>query len=95
MGLIAWILLGLIAGAIAKALYKGDDDISVASAFAVGVVGALLGGLIASTLGDGSMSSFFSVITWLMAIGGAFVLLMVFDAALVRRDERRNTRARA
>ena len=95
MGLVAWILLGLVAGGIAKALYKGDDHIGVARTLAVSVVGAVLGGLIAATLGDGSMRSFFSVGAWLIAFGGAFVLLMVFDAVVVRRDERGNTGARA
>jgi uncharacterized membrane protein YeaQ/YmgE (transglycosylase-associated protein family) len=94
VGLVAWILLGLIAGGIAVALYK-DDRISIAGTFTVGVVGALLGGLIASALGDGSVSSFFSVTAWLIALGGAFVLLLVFDAVVVRRGDRDDPRARA
>ena len=93
-GWLGWILIGLIAGAIAKALYKGDDQSSVVRTLAVCVVGAVLGGLTATTLGDGSLSSFFSVGAWLIAFGGAFVLLMVVDAVVVRRAEQRNAGAR-
>ena len=45
MGLLGWIVLGLLAGAIAKALHKGDEPGGVLGTFAVGIVGALLGGL--------------------------------------------------
>ena len=69
MGMLGWIVLGLLAGAIAKALHKGDEPGGVLGTLAVGIVGALLGGLIASAVGIGSISSFFSVGTWLIAIG--------------------------
>jgi len=80
MGIIGWIILGLVAGAIAKALHKGDEPGGLLGTLVVGVLGAVLGGLIASAAGIGALGSFFSVGTWLIAIGGAFVLLLAYDA---------------
>ena len=79
MGIIAFIILGLIAGAIAKALHKGEEPGGFVGTLAVGVAGALVGGLIASAVGIGSLSGFFSLSTWLIAIGGAFLLLLVYS----------------
>ena len=80
MGIIGWILLGLIAGAIAKAVHKGDDPGGVLGTMVVGILGAVLGGLIASALGIGAIGSFFSIGTWLIAIGGALALLVMYNA---------------
>lgn len=84
MGIIGWIVLGLVAGAIAKALHPGDDPGGIFGTLIVGVLGALLGGLIASALNVGELSSFFSIGTWLIAIGGALLLLIVYRAVLGR-----------
>ncbi|HYF27834.1 MAG TPA: GlsB/YeaQ/YmgE family stress response membrane protein [Baekduia sp.] len=81
MGIIGWIVLGLIAGAIARALHRGDEPTGVLATLLVGILGAMLGGLLASAVGVGSISSFFSIGTWLLAIGGAFALLVLYDAA--------------
>ncbi len=80
MGILAWIILGLVAGAIAKALHPGDDPGGILGTLVVGVLGALLGGLIASALDVGELSSFFSLGTWLIAIGGALLLLVLYSA---------------
>lgn len=80
MGIIGWIILGLIAGAIAKAIHPGDDPGGVLGTMVVGIVGAVLGGLIASAVGIGGISSFFSLGTWLVAIGGALLLLVLYRA---------------
>ncbi len=81
MGIIGWILLGLIAGAIAKAIHPGGSEPGgVLGTLAVGVFGALLGGFIASAVGIGSISSFFSLGTWLIAIAGALLLVTIFSA---------------
>lgn len=79
MGIIGWILLGLIAGAIAKAVHKGDEPGGILGTMFVGVLGAILGGLIASALGIGAITSFFSIGTWLIAIGGALLLLVIYN----------------
>lgn len=80
VGIIGWILLGLIAGAIAKAIHRGAEPGGIFGTLTVGVLGALLGGAIASAIGIGSISSFFSLGTWLIAVGGALILLTLFNA---------------
>ncbi len=80
MGILGWIFLGLIAGAIAKTLHPGDDPGGVLSTMLVGVLGAILGGAIASALGLGGIDSFFSLGTWLVAILGSLLLLVIYHA---------------
>jgi uncharacterized membrane protein YeaQ/YmgE (transglycosylase-associated protein family) len=80
MGILGWIILGLVAGAIAKALHKGSDQGGLLGTLAVGVLGALIGGVIASAAGIGGIGSFFSLGTWVIAIGGALLLLLIYGA---------------
>lgn len=80
MGVIGWVLLGIIAGAIAKALHSGNEPGGILGTMVVGILGALLGGLIASAIGIGSVSNFFSVGTWVIAIVGALLLLAIYNA---------------
>jgi uncharacterized membrane protein YeaQ/YmgE (transglycosylase-associated protein family) len=94
MGIIAFIILGLIAGAIAKAVWKGEEPGGLLGTLAVGVVGALMGGIIASAAGLGGLGSFFSLSTWLIAIGGALLFLFLFNLVVNRTDTGRTpTRA--
>ncbi len=86
MGFVGWTILGLVAGAIAKALHPGEEPGGLLGTLAVGILGAIAGGLIASALGLGTSGSFFSIGTWLVAIGGALVLLVLFNAVLGRRS---------
>jgi uncharacterized membrane protein YeaQ/YmgE (transglycosylase-associated protein family) len=85
MGIAGWIILGFVAGAIAKMLRRDEKPGGVLNTPAVGSLGALAGGYIASTLGLGDVSSFSSIATWLIAIGVALVLLVVHNAALGSR----------
>jgi uncharacterized membrane protein YeaQ/YmgE (transglycosylase-associated protein family) len=86
MGILGFIILGLIAGAIAKAIWKGDEPGGLLGTLAVGVIGALLGGIIASAAGLGGLGSFFSLGTWLIAIGGALLFLFLFNMVVSRTD---------
>ena len=91
MGIIAFIILGLAAGAIAKAIHPGDHEPGgFIGTLAVGSGGAVIGGLIASAAGLGGLGSFFSIGTWLVAIGGAFLLLIVYSAVIGSRSDRRH-----
>jgi uncharacterized membrane protein YeaQ/YmgE (transglycosylase-associated protein family) len=81
----AFNILGLIAGAIAKALWKGHEPGGFRGTLLVGVVGALLGVVIASAAGLGGLSSFFSLGTWRIAIGGALFFLLLFSLMMQRR----------
>ncbi len=79
MGIIAFIILGAIGGAIAKALLPGDDPGGFIVTTIIGIVGALLGGLLAGWLfGADPLDEFFDISSWLTAIVGAIVLLLIY-----------------
>jgi uncharacterized membrane protein YeaQ/YmgE (transglycosylase-associated protein family) len=81
MGIIAWLFLGLFAGAIARALIPGRTEPGgCIGTTAVGILGALLGGFIATALDIGKLKHFFDLGTWLIAIGGSVLLLLVIGA---------------
>lgn len=78
MGLIAWIFLGLFAGTIARALVPGKTEPGgCIGTTAIGIVGALIGGFIATALDIGELGHFFDLGTWLIAIGGSVLLLLL------------------
>jgi uncharacterized membrane protein YeaQ/YmgE (transglycosylase-associated protein family) len=78
VGVIAWIILGLFAGTIARALVPGRTEPGgCVGTTAVGILGALIGGFIASALDVGKISDFFNLGTWLIAIGGSVLLLLI------------------
>jgi uncharacterized membrane protein YeaQ/YmgE (transglycosylase-associated protein family) len=94
MGIIAFIVLGLIAGVIAKAIMPGDDPGGVIITAIIGIVGALLGGFVAAALFDAHpLDEFFDVSTWLTAIIGAIVLLVVYRLVVDRGHGGRTLRA--
>ncbi|MEV7728502.1 GlsB/YeaQ/YmgE family stress response membrane protein [Streptomyces sp. NPDC087917] len=79
MGIIAWILLGLLAGAIAKALTPGRDPGGCLVTILIGVIGGLLGGWLGKVLfGVDSINGFFHLSTWIAAIAGSVVLLLLY-----------------
>jgi uncharacterized membrane protein YeaQ/YmgE (transglycosylase-associated protein family) len=86
MGIIGWIVLGLLAGAIAKLILPGDDPGGFIVTTLIGIAGALLGGFIASALGIGDLDEFFDIGTWLIAIGGALLLLMIYRLVVGNRS---------
>jgi uncharacterized membrane protein YeaQ/YmgE (transglycosylase-associated protein family) len=91
MGIIAWILLGLIAGAIAKAILPGDDPGGIIITTVIGILGAIVGGFLATALfGAHPLDEFFDVSTWLTAIVGAIILLLVWR--LLTGSRRRTVR---
>jgi uncharacterized membrane protein YeaQ/YmgE (transglycosylase-associated protein family) len=92
MGIIGWIVLGLIAGAIAKAILPGDDPGGIIVTMLIGIVGAIVGGLIASALDIGDLDEFFDVGTWIIAILGSLLLLVIYRM-VVGRDTTGHTRA--
>lgn len=78
MGFLGWIILGLLAGAIAKAILPGRQGGGWIATLLLGVVGALVGGWLGSVLFDADISTFFSIQTWLLAIGGSLVVLLIW-----------------
>ena len=90
MGIIGWIILGLLAGLIAKAILPGDDPGGIIVTTIIGILGALGGGFIAQAIGFGDpIDEFFDFSTWLAAIIGAIVLLLIWRAVT---GERRRTK---
>lgn len=87
MGIIGWIVLGLIAGAIAKAVLPGTQGGGWLATLILGVVGALLGGFIGSAVFGIGLENFWSLQTWLVAIVGAIVVLLIYG--FVTRGTRR------
>lgn len=77
MGLLSWILFGLIAGALAKLLMPGSDPGGCILTVIIGVVGALLGGFIATWLGFGGISGF-DLRSLGIAILGSILLLIIY-----------------
>jgi uncharacterized membrane protein YeaQ/YmgE (transglycosylase-associated protein family) len=81
MGIIGWILLGLFAGLIARAIIPGKTEPGGCfGTTAIGILGALLGGFIATALDIGEIEDFFDLGTWLIAIGGSMILLLIIRA---------------
>src|SRR5829696_4269532 len=79
MGIIAFIILGFLAGLIAKALLPGDDPGGIIITTLIGVVGAILGGFLAGAIfGADPMDEFFDISSWLTAIVGAMILLVIY-----------------
>jgi uncharacterized membrane protein YeaQ/YmgE (transglycosylase-associated protein family) len=90
MGIIGWILLGLLAGIIAKAILPGDDPGGMIVTTIIGIVGALLGGFLAQVLfGRDTVDEFFDISTWLTAIIGSILLLVVYRMVVGRGRGRR------
>ena len=86
MGIIAFIVLGAIAGAIAKALLPGDDPGGFIVTTIIGIVGAILGGFLAAVLFDADpLDEFFDISSWLTAIVGAIILLVIYRVVTGRR----------
>ena len=89
MGIIAFIVLGLIAGVIAKAIMPGDDPGGIIVTAIIGIVGALLGGFIAAALFDAHpLDEFFDISTWLTAIVGSIILLVIYRVVVDRSGGR-------
>ena len=85
MGIIAFIVLGLLAGAVAKALMPGDDPGGWMITGIIGVVGALLGGFLAAAIFDAHpLDEFFDISTWLTAIIGSIILLAIYRVVVDR-----------
>jgi uncharacterized membrane protein YeaQ/YmgE (transglycosylase-associated protein family) len=86
MGILGWILLGLLAGIIAKALLPGDDPGGFIITTLIGIAGAVIGGFVARALDIGDpIDEFFDWSTWIAAIIGAIALLLVYRVVAGRR----------
>ncbi len=80
MGIFAWIIFGLIAGAIAKLIMPGKDPGGFIITIIIGILGAVVGGWIGTALGFGDVSGF-NFGSFVIAVLGAIVLLILYRVA--------------
>ena len=85
MGVLGWIVLGLIAGAIAKLIMPGDDPGGIIVTMLLGIVGALIGGFLGSRIFGIGLQTFWNLQTWIVAILGALILLVIYRLIAGRR----------
>ncbi|MDQ1123914.1 GlsB/YeaQ/YmgE family stress response membrane protein [Microbacterium trichothecenolyticum] len=88
MGFFGFLLLGLLAGAIAKLILPGKQGGGWFVTLLLGVVGALLGGFLGGLLFNAPLQDFFSIQTWLLAIGGSIIVLLIYGLITGRRAAR-------
>ncbi|MET1045023.1 MAG: GlsB/YeaQ/YmgE family stress response membrane protein [Microbacteriaceae bacterium] len=78
MGFFSFLILGLIAGAIAKLILPGRQSGGWFITLLLGVVGAFLGGLLGGLLFGRGLTEFFDLGTWLLAIAGSIIVLLIY-----------------
>jgi uncharacterized membrane protein YeaQ/YmgE (transglycosylase-associated protein family) len=83
MGILSWVIMGLIAGALAKFIMPGKDPGGIIVTILIGVAGAFIGGFLGSAIGFGTVTGF-NLVSIALATGGALLLLFLF-----RRGKRR------
>lgn len=77
MGILLWVLFGLIAGVIAKFIMPGRGPGGIVVTIILGILGAVAGGFISTQLGFGDISGF-DVRSMAIAVGGAVLLLLIY-----------------
>ncbi len=85
MGLLSWILFGLVAGAIARLFVPGRQDLGCLGTLAIGIAGALVGGLIGEVVLGEAVELGWNLGPFLLAVGGAALLLLLLRAVGGRR----------
>jgi uncharacterized membrane protein YeaQ/YmgE (transglycosylase-associated protein family) len=85
VGILSWIIVGLIAGFIAKLLLPGRDPGGCIITMLIGIAGAILGGFIVGLFAGGDVITGVNVRTVLVAVLGAIILLLLYRLLLGRR----------
>jgi uncharacterized membrane protein YeaQ/YmgE (transglycosylase-associated protein family) len=88
MGFLGWIVLGLLAGAIAKLIMPGDDPGGIIVTMLIGIVGAVVGGFLGSRIFGIGLENFWNLQTWIVAIVGSLILLGLYRIFAGRRAVR-------
>ncbi len=86
MNIIGWIVFGLIAGAIAKAVRPGKDPGGWSVTIIIGILGSIVGGWIGSMLfGKNVTNSVFSIYSMGMSVVGALIVLFVYNKFIAKK----------
>lgn len=83
MGILAWIVLGLLAGAIARAIYPGRQGLGILGTMVLGIVGAVVGGFVANIFVPGAAAGL-TIPGVIVAVLGAIITLFVYYAITKR-----------
>jgi uncharacterized membrane protein YeaQ/YmgE (transglycosylase-associated protein family) len=86
MGLVAWLVLGAIAGYLAGMFVKGDERLGVLGHIFLGIVGALVGGFIANQLTNGDYLNRLEIPSIIVAVIGAIIVVVAYKALTGRRQ---------
>lgn len=86
MGFFSFLILGLIAGTIAKLLLPGKQGGGWFMTLLLGVVGAMLGGWLGGILFNANLDEFWSIQSWLLAIVGSIVVLLLWGLLFGRKN---------
>jgi uncharacterized membrane protein YeaQ/YmgE (transglycosylase-associated protein family) len=89
MNVLTWILLGLVAGSIAKFIMPGKDPGGCLITIVIGIIGALIGGFLGTRVFNVGPVSGFNLQSLGLAVLGAFLLLVVFRLLIARRPPNR------
>jgi uncharacterized membrane protein YeaQ/YmgE (transglycosylase-associated protein family) len=77
MGILLWVVFGLIAGAIAKFLMPGNAPGGIVATIILGIIGAVVGGFLGTLVGFGDISGF-DLRSMALAVGGGIVVLLIY-----------------
>ncbi|WP_440312910.1 GlsB/YeaQ/YmgE family stress response membrane protein [Leucobacter chromiireducens] len=88
MGFFSFLILGLLAGAIAKLILPGKQGGGWFVTLLLGIVGAMLGGWLGGLIFDVNLQGFFNLSTWLLAIGGSILVLLIYGMIAGRRADK-------
>ncbi len=81
---ISWILVGLVAGSIAKAIHPGKDPGGCLTTMVIGILGAFIGGFLSSWLFNKDVTGF-NFTSLLISVGGSLILLIVYRMIMKNR----------
>jgi uncharacterized membrane protein YeaQ/YmgE (transglycosylase-associated protein family) len=85
--ILGWLIFGLIAGFIARAIVPGKDDIGILRTIVLGIVGSVVGGFLFGLLTGGLRG--FSPAGWIGSIIGAVIVLVIYNKVTGRKQLRR------
>ncbi|MBE9041950.1 GlsB/YeaQ/YmgE family stress response membrane protein [Oscillatoriales cyanobacterium LEGE 11467] len=86
MSILSWVVLGLVAGALAKLIYPGNQGGGIFATIGLGILGALAGGFVGQLLGIGAAAAGgFSLASLVTAILGAMLLIFLWGLATSQR----------